>query len=150
MSIHKSISGLLYIIVAFITASVGVRFITATEFFDYHAEASGLSWEAVEPGLRIVYLAVFKVCGAAILAVSASLLIMLTFPFAKHRQRWSYYAIPLVGLLLWSIVFATTLDVSITTPGTAPWIGSLVCVAMILTAFVLSLLDRSASASPLP
>lgn len=144
MSQYKFISGLLHLIVAIITASLGIRFLMTTKFFNYHAEAAGLSWETVEPGLQIVFLAVFRICGAGILTLSMCMFIMVILPFAAYRQRWSYYAIPLVSFLFWSIVLATTLYVTLTTPGTAPWIGSLVCIVMILLAFLFSSLDRAA------
>ena len=144
MKVFKLFSVILYIVVVLITASLGIKFISATEYFGYHAEAAGTSWAAIEPGLQVVYLAVFKVCGAAILSVCVCMLIMIIVPFAKHHHRWSYYAIPIVGMLFWSITLATTLYVTSVTSAKAPWIGSLICVVMILVAFVSSLLHRSA------
>ncbi len=139
--IFKSVATLLYTIVAIVTASLGIRFISATSFFHYHAEASGVSWDAVAPGLQIVYLAVFRICGVAIITVSLCMSMMIVIPFARQQQRWSYYAIPLVSIVFWLSVLAITAYVSHVTPGTAPWFGSLVCVAMVVLAFYFSLLD---------
>ncbi len=135
----KLLSAILHIVVAFITAGMGVRFLTATEYFSYHSQASGMAWGDVSSGLRIVYLAVFKVCGAGFLTVALSLLLMIIFPFAKYNNRWSYFAIPICGSLFWSIVLAATLYVSFTTQAIAPWRGSLSCIILTLLAFILSL-----------
>jgi hypothetical protein len=142
MKVFKLFSMILYLVVVLITASLGIKFITATEYFSYHAQAAGTGWSAVDPGLQLVYLAVFKVCGAALLSVCIGMLFMIIIPFAKHGHQWSYYAIPIVGTLFWSITLATTLYVTNTTPATAPWKGSLFCVVTILVAFMLSLLER--------
>ncbi len=143
MKVFNLFSVVLYLVVVLITAALGVKFISATEYFSYHAQAAGTSWSAVDPGLQLVYLAVFKVCGAALLSVWICILFMIIIPFAKHSHRWSYYAIPIAYMLFWSITLATTLYVTSTTPATAPWIGSLFCVVTILAAFIFSLLERS-------
>ena len=141
MKVFKICSVILYLFVVLITVSLAVKFLSATEYFSYHAQASGTSWSAVDPGLQLVYLAVFKVCGAALLSACLCLLLMVIIPFAKHGRQWSYYAIPIVCLSFWSITLATTLHVTNTTPATAPWTGSLFCVVMIVAAFIFSLLE---------
>lgn len=135
----------LYSIVTLITASMGIRFLTATEYFTYHAQASGIAWTNVDSGLKIVYLAVFKVCGAGFLSVALGLLLMIIFPFVKYNNRWSYFAIPACGILFWSIVMATTLYVSFVTQATTPWGGSLFCMITTFLAFVLSLFGSGKS-----
>jgi hypothetical protein len=87
-------STVLYLLVVLITVGMGIRFLTAGEYFVYHAQASGMGWSAVDPGLQIVFMALFKMCGAGFLTVSLCLLLMVIFPFAKHGRRWSVYAIP--------------------------------------------------------
>jgi hypothetical protein len=150
MKVFKVFSVILYLFVVLITASLAVKFVTATEYFSYHTQAAGTSWSAVDPGLQLVYLAVFKVCGAALLSLCLCLLFMIIIPFAKYSHSWSYFAIPIVFLLFWSITLATTLHVTKTTPATAPWMGSLFCVVTILVAFILSLLERFKLSSMAP
>jgi hypothetical protein len=140
-------STILYLIVVLITIGMGIRFLTANEYFPYHAQASGMDWAAVDPGLQVVFMAVFKVCGAGFLTVALCMSVMIVFPFARHGRRWSVYAIPASGALFWSIVLAATVHVTLTTPATAPWRGSLTNIVMIGIAFVLSLIDRSKSDS---
>lgn len=143
MKRYKIISTVLYLLPTLIILSLGLRFFTATEYFSYHEQAADVAFATVAPGLQFVFLAVFKVCGAALTALSVCLLVMIIFPFAKHRHRWSYYAIPSVAGLFWATTLGVTLYVTMTTSATAPWTGSLSCVVMILAAFVSSLLDLS-------
>jgi hypothetical protein len=121
-------------------------FLTATEFFSYHAVASGIEWKNVEPGLQTVLLAVFRVCGAGWLTVAVALLLLLVFPFGKRDEGWSYVAIPLLSLIFWGITFATTMHVATTTPATPPWEGSLICIGVTLLSALLAGLYRKRTA----
>ncbi|NQV50801.1 MAG: hypothetical protein HQ507_09900 [Candidatus Marinimicrobia bacterium] len=144
MSKAKIVSIILYSIVTFITAGTGLKFITASEYFTYHAQASGMDWTQVNPGLQLLMLAGFKIVGAGFLTVAFCLIFMIISPFSRHDQRWSYFAIPLSGLLLWSIIFITTLSVAFTTGANAPWGGSLFCIITLLLGFIVSLLASAA------
>jgi hypothetical protein len=135
----KLTSAVLYFFVAVMTAGMGINFITAAEYFSYHQQISGLDWSQVQPGLKLVYLAVFKVCGGAAITVSLSMFLMIIFPFIKYDDRWSFYAIPVCGLVFWSITLATTLYVYSTTGAATPWLASLSCVVTIIFAFIISL-----------
>jgi hypothetical protein len=139
MNKFKLTSAVLYLFVAVMTAGMGITFITAVEYFPYHQQISGIDWPQVQPGLKFVYLAVFKVCGAGAITVSLSMFLMIIFPFIKYDHRWSFYAIPTCGLVFWSITLATTLYVYITTDAATPWIASLSCVGATILAFIISL-----------
>ena len=143
MSHSKRFTIILYALVALITFGAGLKFILATEYFVYHAQVSGMTWSNVDAGSQLLYLAGFKIIGAGFLTVALSLGLIIFFPFYKYNQRWSCYAIPLVGLTFWSIMLATTAKVSIETQASAPWGGSLICVLMLLVAFLVSLFDQS-------
>jgi hypothetical protein len=121
-------------------------FLTATEFFPYHAAASGIEWQNVEPGLQTVLLAVFRICGAGWLTVAVALVLLIVFPFGKRDEGWSYVAIPLLSLIFWGITFGTTMHVAMTTPATPPWRGSLICIAVTLLSTLLAGLSRKRTA----
>ncbi len=133
----------LYLFPTVVMGLLGSKFITATEYFSYHAQATGVEWSAIDPGLQLVYLAVFKLCGAALLSLCISMSAMIAIPFAKRCHRWSYFAIPAAALLFWSIALGITLHVTNATPAVAPWGGSLSCVVSILAGFAVSLVDLS-------
>jgi len=131
-----------YGFVVLIMLVMASTFLTATEFFPYHAEASGLEWGDVQPGLQAVLLAVFRICGAGWLTVAVALVLLIVFPFGRRDEGWSYVAIPLVSLTFWGITLATTLHVAMTTPATPPWTGSLICIVVTLLSALLSTLSR--------
>jgi hypothetical protein len=65
--------------------------------------------------------------------------LIIIFPFIKYDDRWAFYAIPVCGLVFWSITLATTLYVYSTTGAATPWLASLSCVVAIILAFIISL-----------
>ena len=138
MNNAKLIAVLLYSIVVFITAGAGLQFMTATQFFDYHAQAAGVSWSSLNPDLQMLILAGFKVTGAGFLTVALNLALMILFSFTKHAKSWSGVAIPLVGLVFWSVVLSTTLLVFSATGAAAPWGVSLFCVMSLLVGLFIS------------
>ncbi len=134
----KLIAVILYSIVVFITAAAGLQFITATQYFDYHAQAAGVEWSSLNPDLQMLILAGFKVTGAGFLTVALNLALMILFSFTKHAKSWSGVAIPLVGLVFWSVVLSTTLLVFSATGAAAPWGASLFCVMALLVGLFIS------------
>lgn len=138
MSKTKLIAVLLYSVVVLITAGAGLQFITATQFFDYHAQAAGVEWSSLNPDLQMLILAGFKVTGAGFLTVALNLALMILFSFTKHAKSWSGVAIPLVGLVFWSVVLSTTLLVFSATGAAAPWGASLFCVMALLVGLFIS------------
>ncbi len=130
---------ILYSIVTLITAGAGIKFLIATEYFGYHAQASGVEWSQVESGLQYLVIAGFKIIGAGFVTVAISFVGLIIFPFATYDQRWSYYVIPMSGILFWSIILVTTIKVSSVTGAMAPWQGSLFCVLALLVGFIVSL-----------
>jgi hypothetical protein len=135
-----------YALVALVMLSMASAFLTATEFFPYHAVASGIEWKNVEPGLQTVLLAVFRICGAGWVTVGVALVLLIVFPFGKRDEGWSYVAIPLLSLIFWGITFGTTVQVAMTTPATPPWRGSLICISVTLLSAVLAWLSRRRTA----
>jgi hypothetical protein len=141
---HLALAG--YACVALIMLVMASNFLTATEFFPYHAAASGLEWKTLEPGLQTVILAVFRVCGAGWLTGSVALIVLMVFPFGRRDEGWSYVAIPVLSLLFWAITFSTTMQVAMTTPATPPWKGSLFCIGITLLSALFSGISRSGRA----
>ena len=138
MSKIKLVVVLLYSMVVLITAVAGLQFMTATEYFDYHASAAGMEWTHLNPDLQMLILSGFKVTGAGFLTVALNLTLMILFSFTKHAKSWSGIAIPLVGLVFWSVVLSTTLLVFSATGADAPWGDSLFCVIALLVGLFIS------------
>ncbi len=138
MSKAKLVAVLLYSIVVLITAGAGLQFMTATKYFDYHAQAAGLDWVSLNPDLQMLILSGFKIAGVGFLTVALNLSLMIIFSFTKHGESWSDVAIPLVGLVFWSVVLSTTLMVYSATGAEAPWGASLFCVIALLVGLFIS------------
>jgi hypothetical protein len=138
MGTLKSVALAGYACVALVMLIMALLFLTATEFFPYHAAASGLEWGDLEPGLQTVLLAVFRICGAGWLTVAVALMVLILFPFGRRDEGWSYFAIPLLSLIFWGITFGTTMYVAMTTPATPPWAGSLICIGVTLLSALLA------------
>jgi len=134
----KLVAVLLYSIVVLITAGAGMQFMTATKYFDYHAQASGVDWFALNPDMQMLILAGFKVVGAGFLTVALNLALMIIFSFIRPGESWSGVAIPLVGLVFWSVVLSTTLMVFMATGAESPWAPSLFCVVALLVGLLIS------------
>ena len=137
----KTVSIILCSLVTLITLSMASKFLMAREYFVYHAEASGLNWVDIPKGLQMVYLAVFKICGAGFLSTGLGLTLLISIPYTRYSQRWSYYAIPGFGLIFWSITLAMTLYVQISTGANTPWRGSSLCIFLLVLGFAVSVLD---------
>jgi len=138
LSKAKGFVVLLYSIVVLITAGAGLQFMMATKYFDYHAQAAGVDWVTLNPDLQMLILAGFKIAGAGFLTVALNLSLMIIFFFTKQGESWSGVAIPLVGLVFWSLVLSTTLMVFIATGADAPWAPSLFCVMALLLGLLIS------------
>jgi len=138
MTRPKLIVVTLYTLVVLITAAGGLQFMTATRFFDYHGQAAGVTWSSLNPDLQMLILAGFKVAGAGFLTVALNLALMILFSFTKHARSWSSIAIPLVGLVFWSVVLSTALLIFSATGAETPWPIALFCVMALLIGLFIS------------
>jgi len=134
----KLVTILLYSVVVLITAAGGMKFMVATELFDYHSQAASVKWSGLNPDFQMLILAGFKVTGAGFLTVALSLALMILFSFTKHARSWSGIAIPLVGLVFWSLVLSSTLLIFSATGVKTPWGVSLYCVMSLLLGLFIS------------
>ncbi len=143
----KIISIVLYSLATMITLSMASKFLMATEYFAYHSEASGIGWEEIPLGLQVVFMAVFKLCGAGFLSIGLALAILTAVPYAAYNHRWSYYAIPVCGLVFWSITLAMTLFVKLSTQANTPWMGSSMVISLLVAGFAFSLVEHKSALS---
>ena len=134
----KLLAVILYSMVVLITAAGGLQFLTATQFFDYHSHAAGVKWSSLNPDLQMLILSGFKITGVGFLTVALNLALMILFSFTKHAKSWSSIAIPLVGLVFWSVVLSTTILIYSATGAESPWAAALFCVMALLVGLFIS------------
>ena len=108
----------------------------------YHAVALGESWTEVDPALQVLILALMKVAGGGWLATALAVEILLFIPFSKGA-RWSYWAIPIIGLPATLSSLYATIDVANNTPASPPWIAAALGTILFIVGFILSLLPAS-------
>lgn len=125
------------------TVAFGITYVLRPEFMPYHAQAVAMRWADVPPGFRILVLGLMKAAGAAWLALSLALAILLAIPF-RQGARWSKWTIPAVGLVNSVGALYATLQVQFHTPAQAPWKVAAAIAALNVAGFVLSLDDSNA------
>jgi len=110
----------------------------------YHAVAVGKTWAEVEPNFQILIIALMKVLGGGFLATGVAMVILLLKAFIKE-YRWSFWAIPLIGLIAGFTSLFVTIHVTLNTPASPPWIAAASGIVLLIIGFVLSMLSGSES-----
>jgi hypothetical protein len=105
----------------------------------YHAVAVGQSWAEVNPSFQILILALMKVTGGAWLATALGVGILLFIPF-KQGKRWTYWAIPAIGLPTSLTSLYATLYVARNTPASPPWIAAACGTLLLVIGFLFSVI----------
>ena len=108
----------------------------------YHAVAVGQSWTEVDPAFQVLILALMKVTGGGWLAAALAVGILLYIPFSTG-VRWSYWAIPIIGLPASLSSLYVTIYVAHNTPASPPWIAAALGTILLIVGFILSMLPAS-------
>jgi hypothetical protein len=136
-AMKQKIAFFIYYSLAVTSLFLGTIYLLSPQFMWYHSQAIEMDWIDLSPPLQILLLALMKVTGAGWVALGVSLLILLHFGFLRGHS-WSRWAIPLIGLIFYGPTLYVTIWVTLNTPGTAPWYGSLLAVMMLLMGFSLA------------
>ena len=119
------------------TLAFGVIYSSRLEFMPYHAQAVAMRWADVPPAFRVLILGLMKVAGAAWLALSLALAVLLAIPF-RQGARWSRWTIAGAGLVNSVGALYATLQVQFNTPAQAPWKAAAATVALYVAGLLLS------------
>jgi hypothetical protein len=128
------------------TLAFGVTYFLRAEFMPYHAQAVAMPWADVPAPFRVLILGLMKAAGAAWLALSLALAILLAIPF-RRGAPWSKWTIAAVGLVNSVGALYATLQVQFKTPAQAPWKAAAAIAALNIVGLVLSL-DYSTASGP--
>ncbi|KAA3659653.1 MAG: hypothetical protein DWQ04_21690 [Chloroflexi bacterium] len=126
-----------YLLTLLLLAVFGLIYLFRSEFMPYHAVAVGQSWADLEPAFQILILGLMRVIGGNLLATAFAIGIILFGPF-RQGARWSYWAIPIIGLLSSVATLYATLYVDRNTPASAPWMAAALGVVLLVLGFILS------------
>ena len=123
-------------------AGFGVIYLFKTEFMPYHAIAVGRSWAEIDAGLQLLLLALMKVAGGGWLATAIAIGVLLAWPF-RAGLRWSYWAIPAIGLVAALSSLFVTIYMANHSPANPPWFAAAIGVCCLCAGLILSLNSKS-------
>ncbi len=127
----------IYFLTGIVSLVVGLWFLTAKQFFYYHAQATGLKWEQIDQKLQLIILALMKVGGVGYIALSLFLIIFtITGDFEKNRVL--KISIPVITIFFYCGIFVITFYVYMLTKANTPWNLSLIEIIMLFIAMILS------------
>lgn len=116
---------------------IGARYLFAESFMPYHAQASGRSWDELEPRLQQTIRAMLMVIGGGMLAagVTGALLSLLLL---KPQSAWVTHITPLPYLLFAAPALLATARLRRQTGARTPALATAVGMALTLVAYALS------------
>ena len=91
------------------------------EFMPYHADAVGMPWQQLNPGIQLLLLACINGAGGLMVIIGVLLLLILRYSFAKG-ELWSFIAIPVTGFTTMAHGLAAALPIDQQTPAEPPLI----------------------------
>ncbi len=129
-----------YLIASLLLVAYGLFYLLRPEFMPYHAEAVGKSWVEVDPAFQILILALMKAVGGGFLA-SAFAMVVLLFKAFRKGLRWSFWAIPAIGLIVSFTSLYVTATVALNTPASPPWMVAAFGIVLLTVGFIFSALS---------
>ncbi len=142
MSGKLKIAFFCYLLATFLLLLFSIIYLFRSEFMPYHAIAVGQNWSEIDSAFQILILALMKVTGGGWLASAVAIGILLFKPF-REGKRWSYWAIPTIGLIASLSSLYVTIYVAQNTPASPPWMAAAFGALLFLIGFFLSLTSQS-------
>ena len=133
-----------HLLASLLLIAFGFIYLFRSEFMPYHAVAVGKSWSEVDPAFQILILALMKVSGGGFLAAGFTIVILL-FKALRKRLRWSYWVIPIIGLIVSLSSLYVTINVAQNTPATPPWMAAAMGTILLIVGFLFSILPDAKS-----
>jgi len=146
MTTRMKVAGGCYAAALLGTLAFGITYLLRVEFMPYHAQALAMRWAEVPAPFRVLILGLMKAAGAAWLALSLALAVLLAIPFRQGAQ-WSKWTIAAAGLVNSVGALYATLQVQLNTPAQAPWKAAAAIALLNLIGLFLSL-DYSTASRP--
>jgi len=142
MNWRLKVSFFCYILCSILAITFSLTYLFRSEFMPYHASAVEQNWTEVNPAFQILILALMKAVGGGWLSASIAIIILLFKPF-KQGIRWTYWAIPAIGLPAMLVNLYVTINVALHTPGSPPWALAALGIILLLVGFILSMIPEA-------
>lgn len=120
MNTKLKIAASLYTINIIGMLGIGFVYVFGSEFMPYHSDVIQTLWADVPPEQQILYLGMMRTEGAGFLACALALVLLLLIPFRQGLQ-WSFWAIPLIGIVEYLPTLIATYHVASVTNAQPPW-----------------------------
>ncbi len=117
--------------------SIGLIYELSSEFMPFHSDVIQTKWVDVDHFSQILYLGMMRTEAAGFLAAGTAILILLLIPFLKF-ERWSYWAMTIVGLVEYIPTLFATYHVSSITDASPPWVFILALSVSLIIALCLA------------
>lgn len=131
MAPRTRVAAICYTVNALVSLALGFTYLLRDTFMPYHGAALGLPWEALDPAMQTLLLALMAVAGAGWIALGLASLLLIAIPMGRG-ERWARLAIPALFLAFYVPTLLATVAVLRDTPATPPWYGNLAaCIAAI-------------------
>lgn len=138
MNVRQKLSFAIYAANILITLVIGLLFVFKNEFFPFHADVIATQWEDVGNQAQVLYLGMMRTEGAGYLATAAALAFLLVIPFSR-REKWSYWAMTVIGTVEHLPTLLATYHVATTTSASPPWLLSLALIISLVLALCLAI-----------
>ncbi len=127
----------IYVLNIFMMISIGLVYEFSSEFMPFHSDVIQTQWVNVDHLSQTLYLGMMRTEAAGFLATGTAILILLSIPFLKF-ERWSYWAMTIVGLVEYIPTLFATYHVSSVTEASPPWILMLILTVSLVIALYLA------------
>ena len=115
----------------------GLVYAFSDNYMSYHAEATTYAWQELAPGVQTLFRVMLNGAGCLMLLTALTLILLLTIPF-RNNERWSFWAIPLIGMSAILITIRAAVFVDLNTAANPPWQWLILVIGLFLSGLFLS------------
>lgn len=115
----------------------GLVYAMRDSYLPYHAAATTYAWHELAPGVQILFQAMLNGAGSLMLLTALTLILLLMIPF-RQNERWSFWAIPLIGISAMLTTIRSAVLVDLNTPANPPWLWLLIVISLFTSGLLLS------------
>lgn len=120
-----------YLAGTLIVTAFGIVYLFRSEFMPYHAVAVGRGWEAFDPAVQVLLLALMRAVASGCLAVAVLQIVLLLVPF-RQGATWARWTMTGAGLLMCAGSLYAMLLVKLNTPANPPLFGPILGAVLLL------------------
>jgi hypothetical protein len=137
--IFTILSIILYFLIGVVSFIMAYESFFSKEFFPFHEEASGKSWENIDTSLQFVIITILRISGLGFFVVA---LLLTIFPIVNYfiSDNFFTYAIPVISFIFCFGIFLFNFNLYKKTKANTPWKGSLIVMFIILVGIAISVI----------